>query len=150
MVLSPIEPVAPSTVTLRTSSVAALLLRNGTGFILSPNHKTAANAIGTVSHKSENRRQHKHGHQAVEPVHQPAMAGDDVAGIFHPEPAFHSGFKEIAELSRDREEPAEDKQRNHPSDPGAGKARRHDEASEKAAHRAGPGLVRTDARPEFR
>src|SRR5581483_2244886 len=105
MVLSPIEPVAPSTVTLRTSSVAALLLRNGTGFIVSPNHKTAANAIGTMSHKSEKRRQHKHGHQAVEPVHQPAMARDDVARILHPESAFDSGFKDIDELGGDREDP---------------------------------------------
>src|ERR1700739_2972775 len=98
MVLSPIEPVAPSTVTLRTFVLAALLLRNGTEFIVSPNHKTAANTIGTMPQKSENGRQHKHGHQAVEPVHEPAMARDDVAGIFHTEPALDRGFEEIAEL----------------------------------------------------
>jgi len=44
-VLSPIEPVAPSTLTLRTADAAGLLLRKGTGLIVSPNHKTAADAI---------------------------------------------------------------------------------------------------------
>src|ERR1700751_6256404 len=100
MVLARIEPVAPSTVTLRAVALAALWLGRGTGFILSPNHKTAANAIGTVSHKSQNGRQRKDDHQAIEPVHQAAMAGDDVAGVFDPEPAFGRRFKEIAELAR--------------------------------------------------
>ena len=41
-----------------------MLLRRGTALIVSPNHKTAANAIGTVSHKSQNGRQRKDDHQA--------------------------------------------------------------------------------------
>jgi hypothetical protein len=78
-VLSPIEPVAPSTVTLRTAGAAALLLRRGTALIVSPNHKTAANAIHTVPQKSESRRQYQRRDQAVEPVHQSTMAGNEVA-----------------------------------------------------------------------
>src|ERR1700759_1930707 len=117
MVLSPIEPVAPSTVTLRTAAPAGLLLRNGTEFIVSPNHKTAANAIGTVPHKSQYGRQHEHGDQAVEPVQQPAMAGNDVTGIFHPEPAFDCRLKEITELSGHGQDAAKDEQRHNPPHP---------------------------------
>jgi hypothetical protein len=58
MVLSPMEPVAPRTVTLRTADAAALLLRNGTALIVSPNHKTAADAIGATAQEPENRRHH--------------------------------------------------------------------------------------------
>jgi hypothetical protein len=56
MVLSPIEPVAPRTVTVRTADAAALLLRKGTALIVSPNHKTAADAIGAAAKEPENRR----------------------------------------------------------------------------------------------
>ncbi len=56
MVLSPMEPVAPRTVTVRTADAAALLLRNGTALIVSPNHKTAADAIGATAQEPENRR----------------------------------------------------------------------------------------------
>jgi hypothetical protein len=46
IVLSPMEPVAPSTETERTAVAEALLLRKGTALMTSsPNHKTAANAI---------------------------------------------------------------------------------------------------------
>jgi hypothetical protein len=65
MVLSPMEPVAPSTLTVRTEDAAALLLRNGTALMFSPNHKTAADAIHATPQKTENRR---HDHRGDIPV----------------------------------------------------------------------------------
>jgi hypothetical protein len=79
MVLSPIDPVAPRTVTVRTADAAALLLRKGTALIVSPNHKTAADAIHAAAQKPENRCQDRGGDKAVEAVQQAAMARDDVA-----------------------------------------------------------------------
>src|SRR5581483_11934063 len=92
------EPVAPSTVTLRTAPAAALLLRRGTALIVSPNHKSGSGATRAAAQNSENRRQHDRRDIAVEAVHQPAMAGDDVAGVLHAEAALDGGFEEIAEL----------------------------------------------------
>src|ERR1700723_4204344 len=106
MVLSPMEPVAPSTVTERTA-VAALLLRKGTALIPSPNHKTAANAIRAAPQKAEKCRQNDGGDEAVKTIHQPAMAGNDVTGILAAEPALDGGLKEIAELRGDRESRAQ-------------------------------------------
>src|SRR5665811_308226 len=98
MVLSPMEPVAPRTVTARTADAAALLLRNGTALMPSPNHKTAADAIHAAPQKPEN-SSHDHGRdESVEAIHQPAMAGDDVAGVLDAETPFHRGLQEIAKL----------------------------------------------------
>ena len=98
IVLSPIDPVAPRTVTVRTADAAALLLRNGTGLMNSPNHKTAADAIHAAPQKTEKCRQHHRGDESVETIHQSAMPGNDMAGILDAETPFHRGFKEIAEL----------------------------------------------------
>ena len=65
MVDSPIEPVAPSTVMLRTSARPALLFRNGTALMFSPkistgqlrrspNQKTAADAFKAAAQQTEN------------------------------------------------------------------------------------------------
>jgi hypothetical protein len=67
-VLSPIEPVAPRTVTVRTADTAALLLRKGTALMNSPNHKTAADAIRATPQKPENRRQDNRCDKSVKPV----------------------------------------------------------------------------------
>src|SRR6266404_1272450 len=111
MVLSPIEPVAPRTVTARTADAAALLLRNGTALMLSPNHKTAADAIHATPQKPENRRRDDRGDESVVAIHQSAMPGNDMAGVLDAKTAFHRGFKEIAELGGDRENRAQQQQR---------------------------------------
>ena len=46
----------PSTLTVRAAAAAGLLLRNGTALIFSPNHKTAADAIGAAPQKPKKRR----------------------------------------------------------------------------------------------
>src|SRR5262245_5816984 len=103
MVLSPIEPVAPSTVTLRTAPAAALLLRNGTALIASPNHKTAADAIGATPQEPQNRRQRDGCDKPVEAIEQPAMTGNDLARILDAEAALHRRFEEIAKLRNHRQ-----------------------------------------------
>src|ERR1700682_4957467 len=111
MVLSPIEPVAPRTVTARTADAAALLLRNGTALMLSPNHKTAADAIRATPQKPENRRQDDRSDESVETIHQSAMPGNDMAGVLDAETPFHRGFKEIAKLGSNREDRPEQQHR---------------------------------------
>src|SRR3982074_3851140 len=101
MVLSPIEPVAPRTVTARTADAAALLLRNGTALMLSPNHKTAADAIHATPQKPENRRQDDRGDESVETIHQSAMPGNDVAGGLDAEKPLHPGPPKNAQPRRD-------------------------------------------------
>jgi hypothetical protein len=69
MVLSPMEPVAPSTVTVRASATGTLLFRNGTALIISPNHKTAANAIGATPQKTEKGRHDDDCDKSVQAIH---------------------------------------------------------------------------------
>ena len=53
----------------------ALLFRNGTAFMVSPNHKTAADAIRTTPQKAENSRHDDGGDETVEPIHNPPWPG---------------------------------------------------------------------------
>src|SRR5438445_13080609 len=98
MVLSPIEPVAPRTVTVRTADAVALLLRSGTALISSPNHKTAPDAIRAAPHKTENRGHQNRRDESIQAVQQAAMAGNDVARLLHAEPSPHRGLDEHATL----------------------------------------------------
>ena len=41
------------------------------------------------------------GDEAVETIHQPAMAGNDVAGVFNAKTPLHRRLEEIAELRND-------------------------------------------------
>src|SRR3984957_21290736 len=107
MVLSPIEPVAPRTVTARTADAAALLLRNGTALMISPNHKTVADAIHATPQKPENRRQDHRRDESVKTIEQSTMSGNDLTGILDAETAFHRGLKEIAELGNNRQSRAQ-------------------------------------------
>ena len=129
---------------------AALLLRKGTALITSPNHKTAANAIGAAPQQPENRRHNDGGDKAIQPIQQPAMAGNDLARILDAETPLYRGFKQIAELRNDRKNRAKQQQRRGFSETERRKAARLSQGSRKTANGAGPGLLRADARPEFR
>src|SRR6266702_8731284 len=122
MVLSPIEPVAPSTETVRTADAAALLLRRGTALIVSPNHKTASDAIRAGPQEPKNRRHHDGCDKSVQAVQQSAMAGNDVAGVLDAKPPFHCGLKEIAELRDDGQRRPQQQQRAGFSEIGRRKA----------------------------
>src|SRR2546425_2424097 len=96
------EPVAPSTVTVRAAAAVALLLRNGTALIVSPNHKTAADAIGAAPQEPKKSRQSDGCDKAIQTIQQAAMARDDLAGIFDAEAPFYRRFEEIPELRNHR------------------------------------------------
>ena len=59
------------TVTVRTAAAtaAALLLRNGTALIISPNHKTAADAIGATPQKTEKGRHDDGCDKSIQAIH---------------------------------------------------------------------------------
>ena len=101
-VLEPIEPVAPRIVTLRTARVrfgaAAVPCRHP-----SPDQQAAgrpiqaaARAIPTMTAASSRCQ------KPVEPIHQPAMARDQLARILGAELALDRGFEQVAGLRRDR------------------------------------------------
>src|SRR6202790_1227353 len=150
MVLSPIEPVAPSTVTARTADAGDLLLRNGTALIFSPNHKTAADAIHAAPQRPENRCQHHRRDEAVETIEQPAMPGNDLAGVLDAETAFHSRLKKITELRNNGKRGTEHQQGAGSAEAERCKSCRDNKARCKAADRASPGLVGTHPRPALR
>ena len=81
---------------------------------------------------------------------QPAMTGNDLAGILDAETPFHRGFKEIAELRRNRKHraPAAASGPVWPR-PKRRKAGGDRKARDKTADRPRPGLLGTDPRPEF-
>src|SRR3954471_9165902 len=133
MVLSPIEPVAPSTVTVRTAETAALLLRRGTALIVSPNHKTAADAIRAGPQEPENRRHDDGCDKSVQAVQQSAVAGNDLAGVLDAKPPFHRRLEEITELRDDREKRAQEQQWPGFTEIEARKAGGHGETADKAA-----------------
>src|SRR5436190_1161096 len=149
MVLSPIEPVAPSTETVRTSDAVALLLRNGTALIVSPNHKTAADAIGATPQEPKKSRKGYGSDKPVQPVQQPAMAWNDLAGILDAEAPFYRGFEQVAELRNHRKKTAYRQQRPGFPETEPCKESCHGQAGDKAADSAGPGLLGADAGPEF-
>ena len=91
---------------MRTAEAAALLLRNGTALISSPNHKTAADAIGAAAQKTKNRRHRDGCDKPIQPIQQPAMAGNDLAGILDAEAPLDRGLEEIAELRNHRKNAA--------------------------------------------
>src|ERR1700677_557231 len=150
IVLSPIEPVAPRTVTARTADAGALLLRNGTALIFSPNHKTAADAIHAAPQKTKNRCQDHRRDEAVETVEQPAMPWNDLAGVLDAKTAFHSGFKEIAELGNYGQCCAQQQQWAGSTQAEHRKSGRDNQTRSKAADGASPCLVGPDPRPELR
>src|SRR3954452_4361697 len=124
------DPVAPRTVTARTPDAAGLLLRNGTPLIVSPNHKTGADAIRATTQKSKNSSQNDGGDEAVKAVQHAAMPGNDVTGILYAEAAFHCRLEEIAQLRSNGQKPTQQQERHELSklkcrEPGADDEARH-------------------------
>src|SRR5258705_160528 len=72
MVLAPMEPVAPSTVTLRISPAGARCSDCATGipsFISSPYQETACRRFDTVVGQADQRGEHGRHHETVKPIH---------------------------------------------------------------------------------
>ena len=100
----PTEPVAPSTVTVRTAGAAVRSARS-CGLTTCITHHTmrpragASNPPRAIPIKAPRSRGRN---EAVEPVHQAAMAGNELACVLGVELALDRGFREIAGLRNDR------------------------------------------------
>src|SRR5690349_2798665 len=95
MVLQPTEPVLPSTVTLRLWPEPAMS---------APRDDAAAADEAQERHRRDDRE------HAVEPIEQPAMAGNEPARILDAEMALGNRFGEIARLRDDGERAAQERQ----------------------------------------
>src|SRR5438552_10234678 len=165
MVLAPIEPVAPSTVTLRSAArTAGLDRRSGLPFFITSLHRTSPHRQPTLSPHHEPARwrfepaagepdECRDGgrrYKAVEAIHQSPMAGDQMAGILGPEAAFERGFEQVASLCDDRQHDrnrAERKTRGERK--WLGKDHRHRDRRHYPTDRSRPGFFRADLRREF-
>src|SRR3954465_2274482 len=150
MVLSPMGPVAPSTVTVRTADTAALLLRSGTALMLSPNHKTASDAIQAASQEADGGTQNDGEDEPVKTVQKPTVPRNDLARVLDAESPLHRRLQEIAELGSHREHSSHPQNLDGLAEAERHKPRRNDQARPQAADRARPGLLRADTWPEFR
>src|SRR4051794_40085644 len=148
MVLSPIEPVAPSTVTVLTPPAAAgLLFFKGTALINSPNHQRAADTFGAAAQNTSNCCQNDCSYKTVEAIKQPAMAGNDVTRILDAEPALARGLKETAKRRKNKNQPPDQQKRNPFPQTKPSKPPTHGKAGRKTADRTSPCLFWADPRP---
>src|SRR6516165_6789382 len=103
-VLAPIEPVAPSKVTLRSPFAGAERadrVPRWSGFIGSPYQQTAARCLETAADNTDERGDRASGDKAVEAIHQASMPGNEAPGVLGAEPAFKKGFEQISTLRHD-------------------------------------------------
>ena len=82
MVLLPMEPVAPRSVTVRSLGAGtgrSNARRDVSGFITSPHQQTAARRLEPAAQQPDQRGYNARGDEAVEAVHQSAVARDEMA-----------------------------------------------------------------------
>src|SRR5712691_11011181 len=110
MVLAPIDPVAPRIVMARTSGAATGPERKiGTALVIatpnpfSPHQQSARGSREPAARDCDHCRDHGGRHEAIEAVHDAAMAGNDMARVLDAEPPFDRRFEQVAGL-RDRGE----------------------------------------------
>jgi len=82
MVLLPIDPVAPRSVTVRSrgaSTGRSNARRDVSGFINSPLQQTAARRLEPAAQQPDQRSHDARGDEAVEAIHQTTVAGNEMA-----------------------------------------------------------------------
>src|SRR6185312_13516448 len=87
--------------------------------------------------------------QAVQPVEQAAMAGNEVARVLHPEMALGERFGKVAELGHHRKAAADQGQSRRRSARQPGGDESYQRRAEHATGEAGPRLVRAEPRREL-
>src|SRR6516165_4775659 len=103
-VLEPIEPVAPSSVIDSSSARAAVLVwASGTTVIGSPQQQPLRGGVGSAANDPDQGCHAGGGKETIQAIHQPAVAGNNMARILDPEPALDAGFQEVATLGDDRQ-----------------------------------------------
>src|SRR3984957_21000122 len=152
MVLEPIEPVAPSSVTdfgTRARSGLADGCCCCAFFMGLPYQQALTRCIGPLPEDADQKRDERRKQKAVETIHQSSVTGYQAARILGAETPLDRGFEQVASLGKDRKH-----ERHHPYgnkliDP----ARIGDRGAcgnppQNTANGARPGLVRTYARPQ--
>jgi len=94
MVLEPIDPVAPRIVTLRTA--AGFGFRRVPFGIKSPNQKPAGGLVEAPANEPHHGGSGNRCQKPVQPVHQAAVAGNELACVLCAELPLDRGFKQIA------------------------------------------------------
>src|SRR5690242_749555 len=98
----PIEPVAPSNVTARSAGTADDCVRKRGTVMRSPQQQAVGCRAKAFMQDANSRRKDRGSDEAVDPVHHPAVAGNELAGILGAEATLHGGFEQIASLRDDR------------------------------------------------
>ena len=94
MVLAPIEPVAPKSDTVRIGLAACGTRRPGIhrrhG---SPYHQAACRGVEPAAQQPDQRGRGRSRNEAVQPVHQAAVPGNQMAGVLDARTALERGFE---------------------------------------------------------
>src|SRR5581483_3192241 len=112
MVLAPIDPVAPSNVTLRDACAGDACMRafGAAAIISSPYEQSLCGGLRSGTEHTEYRADERGGKETVEPIHQAAVTGDQMACILGTKPALDGGFGDVSGLGHRREQQRHDGQ----------------------------------------
>ena len=100
------EPVEPSTVTLRASDRIQSGISSNRRVAAIGVHACAPNRGLRCSHEHQQRQHRRRGQSGIHAVEHAAMAGNERAGILAAEAALDAGFKQIAAMGRETEDTA--------------------------------------------
>src|SRR5262249_35227366 len=101
-VLAPTEPVAPSSVTVRSAVDDRFhVARDGSDFIDSPHQQTATRRVEAPARQSDQYGGQAGGHDAVEAVHKPAVSGNEATRILGAEPTLEDRLEQVPALRAD-------------------------------------------------
>src|SRR5581483_11845460 len=103
MVLAPIEPVAPSNVTLRAARAGEACVRafGAAAIIGSPYEQSLRRGVSAGAQHTEYRADEGGGKKSIQPIHQAAVTGDQMARVFDLEFTLDGGFAEVSQLRHD-------------------------------------------------
>src|SRR6266511_1236305 len=154
MVLAPIEPVAPSSVTVRSTKAGAGLsgfTRNVCDFIASPYQQTPPWRLESAAQQPDQGGEERSGDETVEAIHQAAVSRNELARILRPESALEGRLEQVAGLRDDREQDRKDGKRNETHKTGEpADGHRYQDGRNGTGKRARPGFLWADPRHELR
>src|SRR5262249_26768021 len=101
-VLAPTEPVAPSSVTVRSAVDDRFhVARDGSDFIDSPHQQTAPGPGDAPPRQSNEHTPPAGGHEAVEAARKPAVSGNEATRILGAEPTLEDRLEQVPALRAD-------------------------------------------------
>ena len=158
IVLEPIEPVAPNSVTERGTGCAtgAKSTRgNPTPAAISsasstlPYQQAACRCSNPMVNRADDEGSQSGEDESIEPIHQPSMPGDEMTGVLGAEAPLDGGFQRGRRLAPGPTTHTPCPRRSPGCRPRSHRRRRRwpQPPRQDAAGGAGPGLVRADPRP---